>query len=257
MYLRLAFSVAINMHPNILLADEVLAVGDLEFQERCLDRVKRAGEEGMAVLFVSHDMEAIRRLCDSVLWLNGGEVVKIGPPADVTTDYANAAWSHVDGVQKGRRKRSALSEAGRLIFVKLTVDDREVGAVRVSDEVTIYIAMRITQPDVVIRPVIDVKARGALAFRSVSPEAIEVTEPGLYTAKVTLPAHLLTDTVYSLDVIVSVSKGDQSMPLVMHNALIFPVYDANEKESARGSFSGQIQGAVRPRLDWKVARGRQ
>src|SRR6185436_19824646 len=63
MYLRLAFSVAVNMNPDILLADEVLAVGDVDFQERCLERVKQAGRDGMIVLFVSHDMAAITRLC--------------------------------------------------------------------------------------------------------------------------------------------------------------------------------------------------
>jgi ABC-type polysaccharide/polyol phosphate transport system ATPase subunit len=61
MYLRLAFSLAINVNPDILLADEVLAVGDARFQQRCLERVSEAGRQGTSVLFVSHDMEAIRR----------------------------------------------------------------------------------------------------------------------------------------------------------------------------------------------------
>src|SRR5437868_4838138 len=87
MYLRLAFSVAVNMRPDILLADEVLAVGDIEFQERCLERVKQAGESGMSVLFVSHDMDAITRLCDRVMWINAGQVVKIGTPDEVVTEY--------------------------------------------------------------------------------------------------------------------------------------------------------------------------
>ena len=86
MYLRLAFSVAVNMRPDILLADEVLAVGDIEFQERCLERVKQAGQAGMSVLFVSHDMDAIARLCDRVMWINAGQVVKIGTPDEVVTD---------------------------------------------------------------------------------------------------------------------------------------------------------------------------
>ena len=70
MYLRLAFSVAINMNPDVLLADEVLAVGDLEFQERCLNRVAEASRQGITVLFVSHDMAAISRLCTRALMLN-------------------------------------------------------------------------------------------------------------------------------------------------------------------------------------------
>jgi lipopolysaccharide transport system ATP-binding protein len=256
MYLRLAFSVAINMHPNILLADEVLAVGDLEFQERCLERVKQAGREGMAVLFVSHDMEAIRRLCDQVLWLNAGEIVKIGAPEEITSAYANAAWSHIDTVQKGRRKREAVGEAGRLLFVKLTVNDREAGAVRVSDEAKIVIAFRITEAGVTVRPVVDVKARGALAFRAVAPEQITIETPGVYTAKITMPPHLLTDTVYTLDVTLGILRGEQPLSVVMHNALMFPVYDSDEKQSARGTFTGRIEGVVRPKLDWTIGLGR-
>jgi ABC-type polysaccharide/polyol phosphate transport system ATPase subunit len=78
MYLRLAFSVAINMQPDILLADEILAVGDIAFQERCLQRVAEEAKKGLTVLFVSHDMAAIARLCEQVLWLDAGQVKKIG-----------------------------------------------------------------------------------------------------------------------------------------------------------------------------------
>src|SRR5207244_12740531 len=69
MYLRLAFSVAINMQPDILLADEILAVGDIAFQERCLERVAEEAQRGLTVLFVSHDLSALARLCDRIVWL--------------------------------------------------------------------------------------------------------------------------------------------------------------------------------------------
>ena len=70
MYLRLAFSVAIHMNPQILLADEILAVGDQAFQERCLQKVAELAREGLTVLFVSHDMDAIMRICNRVMWLH-------------------------------------------------------------------------------------------------------------------------------------------------------------------------------------------
>src|SRR5690349_2074666 len=70
MYLRLAFSVAINMNPQILLADEILAVGDQLFQDKCLQRIADDAAKGLTVLFVSHDMEAIIRLCNRVMWIH-------------------------------------------------------------------------------------------------------------------------------------------------------------------------------------------
>src|ERR1043166_4631470 len=92
MHMRLAFSCAINMDPQLLIADEVLAVGDLAFQERCLQRVQQDAERGLTVLFVSHDMEAITRVCTRVLWLHGGRVVKDGDPEEVVDEYQNATW---------------------------------------------------------------------------------------------------------------------------------------------------------------------
>ena len=91
MYLRLAFSVAINMQPDILLADEILAVGDIAFQERCLQRVAEESERGLTVLFVSHDMSAVSRLCHRVIWLDKGEMVQDGDPEAVIAEYEEAA----------------------------------------------------------------------------------------------------------------------------------------------------------------------
>src|SRR5882672_6584649 len=91
MYLRLAFSVAINMNPDILLADEILAVGDIEFQERCLQRVGQEGRKGLTVLFVSHDMAAIARLCHQALWLRQGQTVQLGDATTVVAEYQSEA----------------------------------------------------------------------------------------------------------------------------------------------------------------------
>jgi lipopolysaccharide transport system ATP-binding protein len=87
MFMRLAFAVALHMDADILLADEVLAVGDAAFQERCLERVKEAQRSGLTVVFVSHDMVAIRRISDRVLWLEGGHVAGFGPPDEVVDRY--------------------------------------------------------------------------------------------------------------------------------------------------------------------------
>src|SRR5262249_40609354 len=87
MYVRLAFSVAAHLEPEIFLVDEVLAVGDAEFQRRCLGRMEDYGASGRTVLFVSHNMPAVARLCDRAILLRGGRVELDGPAHDVVAHY--------------------------------------------------------------------------------------------------------------------------------------------------------------------------
>jgi ABC-2 type transport system ATP-binding protein/lipopolysaccharide transport system ATP-binding protein len=87
MYLRLAFSVAAHLEPDILVVDEVLAVGDAEFQAKCLGRMATVGQEGRTVVFVSHNLEAITRLCTHAVWLDQGATRAIGPAGEVVDTY--------------------------------------------------------------------------------------------------------------------------------------------------------------------------
>jgi lipopolysaccharide transport system ATP-binding protein len=87
MYVRLAFAVAANLEPEILLVDEVLAVGDLDFQKKCLDRMKGLAGGAHTIIFVSHNIAAIHALCDRCLLLNQGTVAAVGPTADVVASY--------------------------------------------------------------------------------------------------------------------------------------------------------------------------
>jgi lipopolysaccharide transport system ATP-binding protein len=243
MYLRLAFSVAVNMQPDILLADEVLAVGDIEFQERCLERVKQAGESGMSVLFVSHDMDAITRLCDRVLWLNAGQIVRIGEPDEVVAQYQNSAWS-----LSGRALKSSGShkgEKGEIISVTLTsTDNREIGAVRTSDEVLVNVAVKITEDDLTVRFVLHVHARGTLAFL-VRSEIYDVPRRGAYVVTAKIPSHLLAETIYSVTIeAVVIDRNSAKFPMTAFNAIAFQVFDT---QSSRRDVRG---GVVAPALEW-------
>jgi lipopolysaccharide transport system ATP-binding protein len=93
MYMRLAFAVAAHLEPEILVVDEVLAVGDASFQKKCLGRMSQVATEGRTVLFVSHNMGAISTLCRSAIWLSKGRLVSKGPTRQILDDYlsANAA----------------------------------------------------------------------------------------------------------------------------------------------------------------------
>ena len=245
MYLRLAFSVAVNMNPDILLADEVLAVGDMDFQERCLERVKQAGQSGMSVLFVSHDMSAITRLCDRVLWLNGGEIVKIGDPEEVVAEYQNSARSFEGRKLKGNQRGSHRNEYGELLFVTLmSSDGHEVGAVRRSDEVMVKIGIRMDKDDVTIRFMVHVTKGNTLAFRVVS-ENYPVDRPGTYVVALKIPANILAETMYSLNVeAIIVRNIGGKVQLAAFNALTFRVFDPS---NARRD---QLGGVVAPPVEW-------
>lgn len=248
MYLRLAFSVAVNMNPDILLADEVLAVGDEDFQERCLERVKEAGQSGMCVLFVSHDMAAITRLCDKVLWLNAGEVVRIGDPEDVVAEYQNSARAFSIGRLKSKRGGAHRNEDGELLAVSLMAPDgHEIGAVRKSDEVIVQVGIRMARGDVAVRFMVHVNKGPTLAFR-VASENYPIDGPGTYAVRLKIPANILADTMYSLNVeaIIVYDVGGKSS-LAAYNALTFRVFDpSNERRD-------QLGGVVSPSVEWSFA----
>ena len=87
MYMRLAFSVAINVDADILLIDEILAVGDQHFQEKCYDKMKSLKEEGKTIVLVTHSMTAVNDFCDRAVWLNEGKIEMDGPAKKVTKEY--------------------------------------------------------------------------------------------------------------------------------------------------------------------------
>src|SRR5215510_13450107 len=90
MYIRLGFAVAAHINPHVLLVDEVLAVGDASFQSKCQQRIEELRANGMTIVFVSHDMAAIGRLCSRVFFVHKGEICAEGDPQDVISEYYEA-----------------------------------------------------------------------------------------------------------------------------------------------------------------------
>src|SRR6185503_13538926 len=110
MFVRLAFSVAINVDPDVLIVDEALAVGDARFQQRCMAKLRQLQQRGVSVLFVSHDIEAVKRLCEHVLVLHDGEVVNQGDPLGMANWYLALSTFDFD---LERLRRTQESEARR------------------------------------------------------------------------------------------------------------------------------------------------
>ena len=123
MQMRLAFAVAAHLEPDILLVDEVLAVGDLEFQKKCLGKMEEVSGSGRTILFVSHQLNQIRRLCKRVIWLDGGEIYKSGPTAAILGEYEAALSSG----QRNQNQRSTGTRT-KARFVRWQIDGMDSGS---------------------------------------------------------------------------------------------------------------------------------
>jgi len=254
MTVRLAFSVAAHLEPEILLVDEVLAVGDAEFQKRCLGKMESFGQSGRTVLFVSHSMPTIARLCPRLLLLDRGRLVEDGPAEHVIGRYlhgdlgtsARRVWRDHDSApgDDWARLRSAR-------IVDASGDTSDV--VDVSEPVGVEIAFDLLRREVVF-PWIDlVDERGTLVFSAMdtNPVWTEARDPGRYVTTAWIPEHLLNEG--TLHVSVSVKSPLLGRKPWRHaeveSALTFHVVE-REGPTARGAFAGRIGGPVRPLLRW-------
>ncbi|GAB3196513.1 ABC transporter ATP-binding protein [Geodermatophilus arenarius] len=118
MYLRLAFAVAAHLEPDVLVVDEVLAVGDAEFQRKCMNRMSEAEAEGRTVLFVSHDLAALSKLCSRAIWLEAGRIKDQGPTTPIVRDYLTSGVASAGGGQLGPG-----GDVGRLLQVQVVALD--------------------------------------------------------------------------------------------------------------------------------------
>jgi lipopolysaccharide transport system ATP-binding protein len=252
MYLRLAFSVAINMQPSILLADEILAVGDLTFQERCLQRVRElARETGLTVLFVSHDMEAVSRICDRVAWIKDGTLHRAGDPDDVVTEYQNATWELLAASERSDTKGSShASRYGEIVEVKLlSADGREIGSPPKWEDVYVRIRFRTYRARTQARCAFDLFSKGTRIFRSAQPELAWVAADTMYEALAKIPANLLAETNYTINVGVTLIRAErEEHALVVNRALTFMVYG----EQASDSSANLRTGLIDPTLEWSM-----
>jgi lipopolysaccharide transport system ATP-binding protein len=252
MYLRLAFSVAIHMNPQILLADEILAVGDQVFQERCLAKVAELGRDGLTVLFVSHDMDAIMRICNRVMWLHQGAIRRLGDPEEVVDEYQNAIWSQADIAQSERGRRS--NRLAEILSVRLVSSaGKDIGGAPTSEDVYIKTRFRIIKGSMTVKCALDLSTKGTLIFRTSDVEARPLPEPGTYEALAKIPRDLLAELPY-IATVSCIFKRDgepKEYPLVVYNALQFLVYGTDMPDAPASGRLDRV-GYIAPKLEWTV-----
>jgi lipopolysaccharide transport system ATP-binding protein len=276
MYMRLAFSVAAHLDPDILLLDEVLAVGDLSFQMKCLKRVEGLTAEGRTVLFVSHSLDAVSRLCERALWLDGGRIVCDGPTGEVVGTYveevlglqSSRTWLPEEGPPRKAGGTAAAesddrvpgNEFTRLISARIV--DRAgltLTAVATDEPVGIEVVYDVLREGKNIQPALYFdNAQGVRAFVAAYTDGRylhEKSRTGRYRTTAWIPPDLLNEG--SLFVSVCLCTPD---PLERHclveRAVSFRGFDRVEattsRESPRGLFARDFPGVVRPRLHWET-----
>src|SRR5438874_13825954 len=186
MYVRLAFSVAAHLEPDILLVDEVLAVGDAEFQQRSLGRMETLSGAGRTVLFVSHNMQAINQLCDRAILLDGGRVVEDGHTSTVVTRYLHSALRSGSHIEWPDDESAPGDTLARLLSVRVVDEDGQtVDTADVRRPVGIEIGFRVLREGPPVFGKIKVSDnQGAIAFNAmdVSAHWHEHSVPGQYVA---------------------------------------------------------------------------
>lgn len=250
MYVRLAFAVAANLEPEILIVDEVLAVGDVEFQKKCLGKMGDVAGGGRTVLFVSHNMAAITSMCSKVLYLKHGQVVATGNTRDVVGHYLNESGAP-RLFDLALEKSDVGDQFVQLLHVRFidqtlnTVDhlavDKSFG-IEITFDVLLLDAHR-PSPNIFIRTRTEERV-----FLSIETQTSKISKAGVYQSIVWIPDNLLNNETYILTVGISTLN-----PLKIHctKDILFEVED-NLTALTRGDFKQRMQGVVRPLLTWET-----
>jgi lipopolysaccharide transport system ATP-binding protein len=256
MYTRLAFAVAAHLEPEILLVDEVLAVGDASFQKKCLNKMHDVGEEGRTILFVSHNMQAVTRLCGRTILLDQGRVLVDGPSHQSVSVYLNTGLGTAAAREWPDPEKRPGADGARLCAVRVRGEDGEITdhidirrPVQVEMEYEVLKAGYKLMPNFQFYNEAGVHAFGA---HDLDPAWRRRPRPvGRYVSSIVIPGNFLSEGTLSIGV------GMETVdPMIFQfwqpDVVTFQVIDSIEGDTARGDCGRNVGGVVRPLLDWKT-----
>jgi len=254
MYVRLAFAVASSLEPEILVIDEVLAVGDTRFQKKCMGKMEDASNSGRTILFVSHSMSTIASMCSRVIELNSGKIVADGNPSEAILHYYNSGISSPAKIEYNDKYPG--NEFARLLSASIKTSSSEnEGAVEVgiSEQVTIEMRFEILKDtDIEFVPNYNCfTADGICAFYCHDTTKRKLKK-GVYVSRCFIPGNFLNATTYFIGLAISSYYPDVKVHFYDESCLSFNVHDPLEGVSTRPETGIPIPGAVRPYLEWQI-----
>ena len=256
MKVRLAFAVAAHLEPEIFLMDEVLAVGDLRFQKKCMDKMEEVGKKGRTVLFVSHNMPAVTRLCPRTILLNGGRV-----QVDDLSDRVISAYMNSEKGTKAERQWHDLEKApgddvARLCAIRVKTENGQVNDVMdISKPVTIEIEYEVLQAGYVLTVYYRVKNEAGIeVFMSAETDPFwrgRARPAGRYVSTSWIPANFLAEGFLYIGTSIR-TMNPEIRRFRVDEAVAFQVVDSLHKDNTARVDFAMLGGVVRPLLKWET-----
>ena len=249
---QLGFAAVIGLGAEVVLADEVLAVGDAAFRHACEERVRAAGLSGESVLFVSHDMAAISRICTRAIWIDHGRIVRDGPTGEVVRAYTSELLS---GRLLPPLTREGVAASCALLDVRLLDADRApVGALQLTEPGYIDALFRVERPDVAV--VVEIELwQGKSHIFTASSSPVTARHTTTFRAGIRIPADLLNEQQYRARFRLRVTglTGNTTAAVVAAQArLPFASMNPHPQRSVWNDWPWGRGGLISPRLPWRV-----
>lgn len=245
MYVRLAFAVAAHLEPEILIVDEVLAVGDADFQKKCLGKMSDVASHGRTVIFVSHNMQAVQSLCKSALYLKNGKMEDSGLTNDVVNNYLSKEVRNCLS-----RKWDKDNPAGNS-FVELISADvlprlkNDVDNITVKSPIDLRFEF-ISNTDALINLSLHLYSSTGVCIFNVGTNPTQLKKGQRCVSRLEIPGDLLNDDIYSVNLMFV--KDTSVILFSMDDLLTFEVFD----DQREGNWFGKWPGAIRPTLNFTL-----
>jgi lipopolysaccharide transport system ATP-binding protein len=251
---QLGFAAMIGLGADVVLADEVLAVGDAAFRKMCEEQVWAVGASGVSVLFVSHDMAAIRRICTRVIWIDRGRIVQVGPTNDVVNAYTTELLA---GRLLPPLSADDLAASCRLLDVRLLDENHApVGALTITTPGYLDCLVRVSHPDVTACVDIELWLDEHHLLTATSPP-IAAPYATTFRTGIQIQGDFLNEQVYQARF--RLRAFDHNNPaaspaITSEERLEFRVINAHPERSVWKDWAGGNKGFISPRLAWQFSR---
>jgi lipopolysaccharide transport system ATP-binding protein len=259
MYMRLAFAVAAHLEPDVLIVDEVLAVGDTAFQRKCLDKMRDVGSSGRTVLFVTHDMSAVARICDRAIIIEKGKIVSDGRPVDSIREYMSGTLGH--SAERSYEHEEVVPQSDVVTLRLVRIVDRSGESRRAFDireDIGIEVTYEVTRSGHVLIPNLQVYNQErihAFTIQDVLSEwGREPKEAGRYLSTAWIPGNFMAEGSFWVNVAVVTYLPRMNVHFNAVDSVSFDVFDPMTGDTARGDFAGRMEGVVRPVVQWRTER---
>lgn len=246
MYVRLAFAVAAHLEPEILVVDEVLAVGDADFQKRCLGKMESVAHQGRTVLFVSHNMTAVQDLCTTAIWIDKGQILQTGAAHSVIAHYLNRA-TNSKLVQRWDDPLVAPgNETVRLLYADITTEPGyQIDYITVETPIILTFRILNKRPDLPLYFNFQIyNKEGICIFNSASEQ--KQFPYGTVDGKCIVPGNLLNNNIYT---VTFMAHFTGTPGVGVRDVLAFEVHDSGRLDT---NYYGEWIGITRPKLVWDI-----